>query len=504
MLSESKNALLNCRLKYKRFSFLLDYFFPQVTRALNAPARYEVEEPFIEFDPPHGLQQLEALLFEENSKSNELLAQAKLIAETAHNISALTYGFVPTDAEIMESLHLELLRAMALYITGYDAPLLGSGIDEAVQALLSMKEILAGYTVAGNNYSVALETSLQAAINYLQGAPSFDAFDRMRFLVSYAKPLEINLEIYISRNGWQLSSVKTMDYSRGLFDGEIINPFRKEPQELITMGKKFFNDPSLSRNGKRSCASCHQPEKYFTDGLIRNTVLDDTTLLQRNTPSIFYTAYQSSQFWDGRAATLEHQVEEVMSNPLEMGADSNKISEVKRAIAAYVGSMAPLNSAFDKFMAGEDHAMSAEQLKGANLFLGKARCGTCHFIPFFNGSTPPLFDKTEFEVAGVTASENLLHPQPDTDRGRFAIYPVLYYDGAFKTPGLRNVAKTAPYFHNGAFSSLKAVVEFYNKGGGAGLGLPIPQQTLDSRPLGLTEPEVNAIVSFMEALTDKL
>ncbi len=148
--------------------------------------------------------------------------------------------------------------------------------------------------------------------------------------------------------------------------------------------------------------------------------------------------------------------------------------------------------------------MTAGQLRGFNLFMGKAQCGTCHFAPLFNGLLPPYYTVTELEVLGVPENGSLTQPLWDHDEGRFSVFPINFYKGAFKTPTVRNAAVTAPYMHNGSFRTIEDVIEFYNKGGGAGIGLATVTQTLSADPLHLTKTEVKDIEDFINALTDKL
>jgi cytochrome c peroxidase len=138
------------------------------------------------------------------------------------------------------------------------------------------------------------------------------------------------------------------------------------------------------------------------------------------------------------------------------------------AIAAFVAGLNPQNSAFDHYMAGNKSAMTPDQVKGFNLFMGKAQCGTCHFAPYFNSLIPPLFTVSELEILGTTKTDNLKKPEYDTDMGRYDLYQIHYYKQAFKTPTVRNAQKTGPYMHNGAFRTLDGVLDFYNKGGGNG------------------------------------
>ena len=179
------------------------------------------------------------------------------------------------------------------------------------------------------------------------------------------------------------------------------------------------------------------------------------------------------------------------------------IASIAKAIAAYIRTLHPQNSPFDKYIqGGPDSLLTTSQVRGANLFMGKAQCATCHFMPLFNGLIPPDYTVTEFEVLGTTRTDRLDEPQLSKDQGRYNVYPLPFFKGAFKTPTVRNTAVTAPYMHNGAFHSLEKVLEFYNKGGGQGLGLSMPSQTLSSHALGLTKKEMQDIIRFLHALTD--
>ena len=162
------------------------------------------------------------------------------------------------------------------------------------------------------------------------------------------------------------------------------------------------------------------------------------------------------------------------------GSDDTAISNasILKAIAAYEETLLALNSRFDQAMRGDLEMMSDEEKAGFNLFMGKAECATCHFLPLFNGTAPPDYIESEMEVLGVPGNSDTLHPVLDQDPGREKIIPMKEYHGAFKTPTVRNGAITGPYMHNGVFSSLDAVVEFYNKGGGQGIGLNIVNQSL--------------------------
>jgi cytochrome c peroxidase len=133
--------------------------------------------------------------------------------------------------------------------------------------------------------------------------------------------------------------------------------------------------------------------------------------------------------------------------------------------------------------------------------MGKAQCGTCHFVPQFNGTKPPYIS-SEFEVLGVPSDTN--YKALSEDLGRFEVHPVKEMHRAFRTPSLRNVTKTGPYFHNGSFKNLNQVLDFYGAGGGQGKGLKIENQTLASDSLHLTKLEKQKLLAFMRSLSEEI
>ncbi len=154
-------------------------------------------------------------------------------------------------------------------------------------------------------------------------------------------------------------------------------------------------------------------------------------------------------------------------------------------------------------MNGNKQKLTTEEINGFNLFAGKAKCATCHFIPFFNGTIPPWYNKTESEIIGVPTFVAWKNAKLDNDLGRYNLNKLEELKYAFKTPTVRNVEKTAPYMHNGSFKNLVDVVEFYHKGGGVGIGIALPFQSLPFDSLILNSTEKKSIVAFMKTLTDK-
>lgn len=531
----ARAALLKCRLRYKSLSFFTSYFFPSETAMYNAAPKYEVEEPELELVEPMGLQQIEALLFEDDvfAHKEELIAQAEAFNSSAADLKNLLYQFSATDPQVMESLRVELIRIITLYISGYDAPLLKSGISEALESSKSMKQVLKPYLLADDVNSKQLAATLRGSIIYLQSHQDFDSFNRMDYLVKYALPLQEQLSQFTQKLDLEMNTTPYINgQAKNLFSRDFLKTWDSiapsKRKELAVLGKQLFFDPELSGNMKVSCATCHRPEQYFSDGKIVSASLLKDSTLKRNTPSLLYAGFQHAQFWDGRVRTLPAQIKDVLFNPMEMGGNKASIAShvlktpqyakafsdlsgnkpdacldrVAMAISVFVTDLNPLNSAFDRYVAGDQKAMNAVQIEGFNLFMGKAQCGTCHFAPYFNSLVPPLYDISEVEVLGTTKDDDLSNPQYDLDPGRYNLYKIRYYQQAFKTPTVRNTEKTAPYMHNGTFKTLESVIEFYNKGGAAGLGLKTPDQTLSSRPLNLSKQESEALVQFIHSLSD--
>ena len=530
----AKEKLRDARLAYKRIAFFLDYFFFTSSRIYNRPPKNEIEEPNLEYAAPAGLQYIEALLFgNPGLHKAEMIQQCRFLETAAEDLPALLYNFKATDAQVVESVRIELIRIMTLSITGFDAPLLKSGLKEALVSLETINAVLKPYMKHSND-DIVWKWLVSCEV-LLAKSNDFDTFDRLGFLTRYALPLQENLDQMITRMGLEMNEKGILNYSKNIFSPDA---FRQTAfgtssngdSVLAGLGEKLFFETRLSANSTRSCASCHNPALHFTDGLPKSVGIHPGQAVRRNAPSLLYSSFQHAQFWDGRARTLEEQIRTVIHDSLEMngkpaemirkfakerqyrrlirevspGRKSLNDTIIYKAIAAYVRTLHPFNSDFDRYIAGDRAALTDHQVNGFNLFMGKAQCGTCHFAPLFNGLIPPAYTLTEFEILGTTATDDFAHPKASADQGRFETRPTPYFRGAFKTPTVRNAAVTAPYMHNGAFGSLEKVMEFYDKGGGAGLGLDIPDQTLPAAPLNLSDEEKSDIIAFLHSLTDRL
>jgi len=259
--------------------------------------------------------------------------------------------------------------------------------------------------------------------------------------------------------------------------------------ERVERGRELFFDTRLSRDRTIACASCHDPERAFSDG--RPVAIGVFNRVgRRSAPALVNRGYGRSFFWDGRAATLEDQVLQPIQDPNEMDMTLPEVSarvgipieEVSRSLASFVRSLLSGDSPFDRFINGDRSALTTEQQSGLQLFRGKANCTACH--------VGPTFSDERFHNTGVAWRSGRL-----LDEGRSAVTGRVDDRGAFKTPTLREVARTAPYMHDGSVLTLSDVVEFYDKGGSTNAGLDP-----ELRPLHLTAVEKDAIVSFLHAL----
>jgi cytochrome c peroxidase len=281
------------------------------------------------------------------------------------------------------------------------------------------------------------------------------------------------------------------------------NKWSKEKEEL---GKMLYFDPRLSGSNWISCATCHNPALGWSDGLPR-TIGDGQKELGRHSPTIINSGFFDVQMWDGRKKSLEDQAKGPIGADVEMnqdydelirelkvipgyvsrfksafGSDSLTLDNIAKAIATFERSVVSKNAPYDKYWAGDKSAMSASAVNGMNLFFGKAKCSICH-----NG---PVFTDSGFHNIGVKAGGPLKE-----DLGRFNETKVDFDKGAFKTPGLRDITKSAPYMHNGTEANLEQVVDFYNRGGDVKDNLS-PFIT----PLGLNDQEKKDMVEFLKAL----
>ncbi len=287
--------------------------------------------------------------------------------------------------------------------------------------------------------------------------------------------------------------------------------FTNEKMTPEKLGEKLFLDPILSADQTIRCASCHIPAYAFSDTVAFSKGVGGK-LGNRNAPSVMNMSMRESYFWDGRAATLEAQVVGPIENPVEMNLPfkeavrrvrQNKTYQqlfkqvygrlpdsvaIVSAIAAFERSLETDKTPNDRWLNDEPGGMSEAQLRGRELFLStRTRCFDCHFTPDFTAD--------EFRNIGLFNGTTM------NDSGRYLITHNLADIGKVKVPGLRNVAMTAPYMHDGRFKTLREVIDYYDEPDKLFHGA-INRDTILPKKIGLNEQEKQDMVAFLHALTD--
>ncbi|PIQ29233.1 cytochrome-c peroxidase [bacterium (Candidatus Blackallbacteria) CG17_big_fil_post_rev_8_21_14_2_50_48_46] len=294
---------------------------------------------------------------------------------------------------------------------------------------------------------------------------------------------------------------------RTLFPEVPVPPGNPITQAKVELGFRLFFEPLLSANNKMSCASCHQPQRGFSNGQA-NAAGVNGQRGNRNVPSIYANAFYSSLFWDGRSPSLEDQALGPIQNPIEMNESLENVVKklsghpyyrakfqqtfgtpvtpqgIGMALASFERALNLQPSVYDRYLQGDIDALSPAQERGMVLFGRQAHCATCH--------------------KGVQTSDNKFHnlgvgmnlPQPDL--GRFNVTHNSEDRGAFRTPSLRNITRTGPYMHDGSLRSLEEVIDFYDKG-----GIPNPTLSNEMNPLNLAPEDKADLLAFLEALTSE-
>jgi len=533
--------------------YLLAYVEPAtVTLHLNgAPLpKTEPSVPEIVVIEPCGLQTLDELVFADEIERPAIKKlSAKLLRDYTHLHKQMAWLRLQ-HRHVFESMREEVISLYTLGVTGFDTPGSGAAMPEARVAFSSLERVFKAYGPAIAAVDPELHASLQTAFtaggDQLQ-TDDFDGFDRLRFLRQAINPLtkglpiaQMALEIESSADQARLPHAANRQ-SEYLFSKDFLNadfyanltdsPMAEKRREL---GELLFFDPVLSKDLTASCATCHQPDLAFTDGYAKSFRVSGEGTVLRNSPTLLNSVYAERYFYDLREEFLERQMMHVVSDQHEFATDfitienRLRLSEAYRelfaeayadqpkyqlskwsisdAISHYVMSLQSWESDFDRYARGETDQLADDVRRGYNLFMGKATCGTCHFAPNFNGLVPPLYSDSESEVLGVPATIAWDSATVDPDLGRLVSgrpQDEAYFQAyAFKTPTVRNAAVTGPYMHNGVYNTLEEVMDFYNRGGGAGIGIDIPHQTLPPAKLNLTESEISDVVAFMESLTD--
>lgn len=518
------------RKHFKSAEPILSYLDQDNYKSLNAPNILQVreEDPTdIKIRNPFGFQVLEESLFEEDLDTLKVHNVASITLSRLKLVKKNTYiNF--KDYHIVWLLRNQIVRVATTGITGFDSPVLGEALNESQYAYATLITLLEIFQNRFNSKALYNDVvhSFKQSINELN--QDFDSFDRYHFIKTHT---DVQLKLLQDvQNDWNVIFPFEMALSNSmtsLFGKDAINlayftDYKSDTTHLKNkevFGKILFNDKLLSKTQDMACATCHEKDKGFTDGRVTFDFRQ-----KRNSPTLTYSAYQQSYFLDARTGSLEGQIVGVANNHDEFNLPMDSIVErinqnanykhlldslygnnrddfnIRHAIASYIRTLNPFNSKFDNNINAKEDSLTALEKQGFNLFMGKAACATCHFPPLFNGTVPPNFRDTELEIIGVPETKE--NTTLDDDLGRYHLFNTQERIGAFKTPTIRNIEKTAPYMHNGVYDTLEEVMDFYNEGGGTGLGIDLPHQTLPFDHLNLSENDIKAIIAFMKTLTD--
>ncbi len=553
-IDDTRRRIELARLKLKSVDFWLRYLEPVGYMKINGPLPVEWEtEVFEKFEKPYrregaGLALAELSLNENavNKDSLRSFIQRAINAVNIFQADSIT-SQLDTYHHFFLANRLYLLNLSAIYTTGFECPGRANIIPELKAMLSDVKNIYADYNKDFTATSLPadyldLYNKTIAFVNVQ--SEDFRVFDHFTFIKDYINPLFAENQRLINQYG--VMSKNFNDYTLNndcysIFDKSLYAAQNtkgiyslvedgKTLDEIREIGKLLFYDPVLSGNDLRSCASCHKPTQYFTDTAVQTGLqFDRRQRLPRNTPSLVNVVFNHLLMLDGKHISLQDQAKDVLSNPIEMNGDVKKIIEkvlscdvyreafkkflkftpeekkisfdhIISAITFYYGGFSNAYSPFDEAM-NKNKPLPDEVRKGFNLFMGKAQCATCHFIPHFNGVRPPYIS-SEFEILGVPEDSGYKKLSPD--KGRFGINPSPETLHAFRTGTVRNSEFTKPYMHNGVFNTLEQVIDFYDAGGGRGEKLEVLNQTLSTDSLKLNRSEKNELLSFIYSLNEKI
>jgi cytochrome c peroxidase len=535
------------RTHYKHIEFFIEYCAPfDVKYFINGPL-VKKSEPEIgkRIVDPHGFQVIEEQLFGTDSMDQKIvLDELRLLSAAFKTFEKRLADLNINDPQILEMMQFELIRMGSLSLNGADATYTKTNITECIYVLQSFEEML---SVIKNTYHIntypaetheALILKIRQTENYCSTHKDYDTFNRLYFITHYIKPV---YKLLVKLHRSDLFPYTPINYAINLKSDKVferssfnLNYFSVQAVDTIgnalqaKLGRFLFFDPVLSGNNLRACASCHKPDLAFSDGLQKGRGFANENSLDRNTPSLLNTIFQKHFFYDGRARQLEQQANDVLHNQKEMNSSIEEMitklnqSEdykflfkrsykgtvdttisyygILKAITEYEKTLVSMNSRFDKYIKGDYKQLTMQEVNGYTVFAGKALCGSCHFFPLFNSLVPPVYNDTEYEVIGVPErSDSKLI---DKDEGRIVVSKSPIHQYAFKTPTVRNIGLTGPYMHNGVYKNLDEVIKFYNEGGGQGLGINIPHQTLPFDSLRLNTKDIADLKAFMLSLTD--
>ena len=542
------------RVKLKNIDFWLRYFEPNAYRKINGPLPVEWEnEVFEKFEAPYkregaGLSLAELCLDQTPLFRDSLLG---LIKKSQEAIKTFEADSITSQLNSLSHFFLAnrlfLLNLAAIYTTGFECPDSNHIIPELQSMLRGTKEIYHHFNLSFPETPLPKEylNLYGQTIEFVNGQPvTFSNFNQFDFIKDYVNPLfALNqhlINIYhvtsLNFNDFTLNNNIQSIFDKSLYTSQntkgLYSPIEDEKilSEIRRIGKLLFYDPILSGNNMRSCASCHKPTEYFTD-TTGSTALqfDNQQHLPRNTPTLINSVFNHLLMLDGKHVSLQDQGRSVITNPTEMNSKENELlkkvlscneykaafktflkltpeekeitlNHIVSAITYFDGSFSLYYSPFDEAM--NNHAPVSEEIKkGFNLFMTRAKCATCHFVPNFNGVKPPYIG-SEFEVLGTPEHNDF--KEISADKGRYLVNAAPETLHAFRTGSIRNAKYTKPYMHNGVFNTLEEVIDFYDVGGGRGKKMAVKNQSLSEDSLKLSSSDKKELLAFIYSLNEKI
>lgn len=556
-LVTARSAYEAARRSYKRLEPLAEYldngFVAQFVNGAPLP-RLDQKSQYVDILEPQGFQIVDELLHADDSTAMRTLADLRDKVHTlCGNIPDLLLelrGTRWTDRMMIEACRSAVVRISSMGIVAFDRPASEPSMEDDIVSLTTIMTVVDGFRAQLESRTLAerhrkITTLIDEGIADLRHA-AFDDFDRITFLRDVMDPLygalldvqtDLGIEFVTEVSPFPPA---VNPRGRSMFATDFFNPLKSTglrrdhvSEDLVELGRTLFFDPILSATNERACASCHQPERGFTDGHTKSLALGHDGTIDRNAPTMINAVFARRFFYDLRANRINDVISHVVTNEREFGStlidmigrlrESSEyeamfaqafpnerngaidVANVGMAIAAYLSSLVSFDSPVDRYVRGEAVVLDPAVKRGFNLFMGRAACGTCHFAPSFAGYVPPSFTDSESEILGVPARPDTIGAVLDTDKGRAAGIlreQSVIYANSFKTPTIRNIALTAPYMHNGAYSTLDQIVQFYDLGGGRGIGIEHPYQTLAPDRINLTSKDYQDMIAFMKAITD--
>ena len=473
--SEIKSAISRARLELKKIDFWIRYFEPLAYKKINGPLPVEWEtEVFEKFEKPYkregaGLTLAYLCFDDEQVRKDSLLSLVNqgTLALQCYKADSITEE-LKTFSHFYLCNRLFLLNLAAIYTTGFENPDWKTIIPELRISLEAVKEIYLTFNIAFPKQSLpdSYLSIFNSTLDFVNHQPDdFEKFDHYEFIRTFVNPLYAVNQSLIAQ--FNVQSKSFVDYSlnrkaksiftkdlyfgqneKGVFlrvaDSATLN-------EIEKLGRLLFFDPILSKNNQRSCASCHKIDNFFTDTTVATALTyNRDSRLPRNTPTLVNASLNHLIMADGIHISLQDQVRGVVSNPNEMGSEENELvlkvlsckeyksgfekllpytpiyeeismNHISSAITYYYSKYSRFEAEFDKMMNQE--LLTDEKVKrGFNLFMSKAQCATCHFVPQFNGVKPPYVG-SEFEVLGVPKYTN--YQFLSADKGRYLVNPAI-------------------------------------------------------------------------------